>query len=1193
MNGSAHRSEPREDASEPQDGRSSTEAALGDWLHRALLAREEAARTDVEPVQPTPNDGDEWRVTGDDVGSAIDALARRVETGERRQSLALSGLDRTLLGLAERVEQTEGQARRASASVQGAVGDLRRAAKEITERLDNAETIARSSAETATASIETFQQRLDSARERLERRLEEIDEARRTESAATFERLSSAQKLLADRLAAAERETGAARDAAIAKIEAERAAIEARMQSIVSDGRKASEAALRLLRSDTEALDARLTEAATVAQTAAEQALAGARKAFEQLSAKVHEASRGQSSETAKVVEQIGAVQATLAERIAAAERLAREAAERAASDGRAAREAIETRLVTMERAAEQTAENIRAGAASALGQMRAAQLELQAKVESVEKLARADDVRAALEQRLAKLEKDGVKGLDRTALHTLDAKITALAAAVRDAKDRTLAEMDSLAQSRADQVDAGRIETIEKALDHAVARLNERLTHAEAKAHAAAEAAQAAPSGPAADADHLLALIDERLESVTAKVGEMVVDVRTEVASQIAALAPGEDAAELQTAVADVNRRIASAERRHAQTIEAISLEIRRMSEGVDRRLRGLEARNDDASAEAVREEVARLSAALDGRILDVQNREAAGFDRMGAEIGRLAERFDQRFEDVERRSAEAIEHIGEQVARVSERLTQRQEQTALDITQKLATAEERHGSRLDEALGALSSKLADLEDRTQAALSPLQRALSTFASRLEAVEDDETDYSPAAAPPPVEFGVAEHLDIEPPLAEQDPLDPIDDRALDEEEDPATPAWFAETQTDAAPLDELAASAPDELPPERDNREVRHAADDTLDPEELFAEAELPPAKSDYLAAARRAAQAQANAGGKAKSEGRALLPLKGRLKLFGFGAGALAIAIAAGSMMQRLSVDGDVNQTAEAEPVIPDRILAVAEPLELTPPSVEVTAALTPLADPTSSIGETSAKAKQVQVAAAAPPAQAPLVAALPPSGSLEQAAARGDPVAQYELALVRLSSGMPDEGVLLLRRAANQGLAMAQYRLGKLFERGEGVPPDLNQARQWTERAAAAGNRKAMHDLGVFYARGEGVELDEATAFRWFRQAAEMGVADSQYNLGVLYQQGRGVAANPAEALYWFTVAAKAGDADARAKVSSLQAQLGSQRGQEIVERAEAFVARPSSARANGEFGQRAWGKIAAEGPSTPQS
>jgi localization factor PodJL len=260
---------------------------------------------------------------------------------------------------------------------------------------------------------------------------------------------------------------------------------------------------------------------------------------------------------------------------------------------------------------------------------------------------------------------------------------------------------------------------------------------------------------------------------------------------------------------------------------------------------------------------------------------------------------------------------------------------------------------------------------------------------------------------------------------------------------------------------------------------------------------------------------------------------------------------------------------------------------------PATGATEGGAPVAEPESAMRPTAALPSGVTATSAHPNARPGAIVAGPlaPRGvSLEQAAQNGDTVAQYELALQRISARRTGEGVQLLRNAANRGLAMAQYRLGKLYERGEGVPADLTMARQWTERAAGAGNRRAMHDLGVYFARGEGATLDEAAAFRWFRQAAELGVADSQYNLGVLYQQGRGVGASPSEAMFWFLVAARQGDEDAAARADALQAQLQPMQVEQSRARAQAFRPRAASAVANGEFGARSWSSAAPARPAT---
>lgn len=345
----------------------------------------------------------------------------------------------------------------------------------------------------------------------------------------------------------------------------------------------------------------------------------------------------------------------------------------------------------------------------------------------------------------------------------------------------------------------------------------------------------------------------------------------------------------------------------------------------------------------------------------------------------------------------------------------------------------------------------------------------------------------------------------------------------------------------------------------------------------------EEPPAKNDYLANARKAAQAQSLP--KTRPDQAAAAPklsLRGSSRVVLWGAASLVAATLIGGAYYLK------NRADSAEPQ-PD-----AEPTPVT----NMAPTLPPPADPFAEApAEGMAPDGAVTEGAAPPPAaetagppmaqntttpSQPVVAGPLPARnvSLEQAAQSGDLTAQYELALQRISSGRAAEGVTMLRRAADRGFAMAQYRLAKLYERGEGVPADLTIARQWTERSAAAGNRRAMHDLGVYFARGEGAPLDEAAAFRWFRQAAELGVADSQYNLGVLYQQGRGVNASASEALFWFLVAARQGDQDAGARATALEAQLAQNQIEQARARSQAFRPRAASAVANGEFGPRAW-------------
>jgi localization factor PodJL len=177
-----------------------------------------------------------------------------------------------------------------------------------------------------------------------------------------------------------------------------------------------------------------------------------------------------------------------------------------------------------------------------------------------------------------------------------------------------------------------------------------------------------------------------------------------------------------------------------------------------------------------------------------------------------------------------------------------------------------------------------------------------------------------------------------------------------------------------------------------------------------------------------------------------------------------------------------------------------------------------------------------------------------ALPPAlvgpYSLRLAAAQGDPSAQYEVA-VRLAQGKGDtdqdlkEAAQWYQRAATSGFAMAQFRLGTLFERGVGVTTDSARAQVWYSRAAEQGNVKAMHNLAVLIAASS--KPDYALAARWFTEAAERGLYDSQYNLAMLYENGLGVGKDPKTAYKWLLLAAKSNDAESKRRRDAVAATL----------------------------------------------
>jgi len=172
--------------------------------------------------------------------------------------------------------------------------------------------------------------------------------------------------------------------------------------------------------------------------------------------------------------------------------------------------------------------------------------------------------------------------------------------------------------------------------------------------------------------------------------------------------------------------------------------------------------------------------------------------------------------------------------------------------------------------------------------------------------------------------------------------------------------------------------------------------------------------------------------------------------------------------------------------------------------------------------------------------------------------------------------------DYGSALMRfeRAAEDGHPLAQYKLGRMYQEGDGVgaspsmafkyftdvainkgdePPNSSMApfvayslvavgkyylhgiegagiRENPEKAmkifryAASfyGNADAQFNLGLMYFDGAGSEPDKRMAARWLKLAALKGHHKSQALLGRMMFLGDGIPAHPSEGLMWLTLA-----------------------------------------------------------------
>ena len=103
---------------------------------------------------------------------------------------------------------------------------------------------------------------------------------------------------------------------------------------------------------------------------------------------------------------------------------------------------------------------------------------------------------------------------------------------------------------------------------------------------------------------------------------------------------------------------------------------------------------------------------------------------------------------------------------------------------------------------------------------------------------------------------------------------------------------------------------------------------------------------------------------------------------------------------------------------------------------------------------------------------------------------------------------------------RPLTEQDIATAQYNLGIMYHKGQGVPQDYAKAMKWYRKAAERGHVRGQYNVGVMYHKGLGLPQDYAKAAKWYRKAAEQGYHWGQNNLGTMYDKGQGVPQDYAE-------------------------------------------------------------------------
>jgi hypothetical protein len=101
-------------------------------------------------------------------------------------------------------------------------------------------------------------------------------------------------------------------------------------------------------------------------------------------------------------------------------------------------------------------------------------------------------------------------------------------------------------------------------------------------------------------------------------------------------------------------------------------------------------------------------------------------------------------------------------------------------------------------------------------------------------------------------------------------------------------------------------------------------------------------------------------------------------------------------------------------------------------------------------------------------------------------------------------------------------------------------------------------------AQYYVGMMFLKGQGVPQSYEDAGTWFRKAAEQRIPQAQFQLGTLYLNGQGLPRDMEQAYAWFTVGASHQHQKSKSAVESARKRLSAEELSEAGKLSEKLVA-----------------------------
>ncbi|MBF4989789.1 tetratricopeptide repeat protein [Methylophilus sp. QUAN] len=138
------------------------------------------------------------------------------------------------------------------------------------------------------------------------------------------------------------------------------------------------------------------------------------------------------------------------------------------------------------------------------------------------------------------------------------------------------------------------------------------------------------------------------------------------------------------------------------------------------------------------------------------------------------------------------------------------------------------------------------------------------------------------------------------------------------------------------------------------------------------------------------------------------------------------------------------------------------------------------------------------------------------------------------------------------------ANKNDAKACYNLGLMYQDGDGVAKNMDEAVKWYTKSAELNYKEAQYTLASLVFQRQIQSISYPQAVTYYEQAAKQGHVKSQLNLGMLYLRGDVIAQDIPAAVQWLSLAASNNNSEAQGYLADLY-QQGVGVGQDTVKAA----------------------------------